>query len=88
MNPEYEKMKIKPFNIWIRDEIGELVKVDQVKKIDKVVENMLKSKKKYEKKIESIVDEYVYNLGDSAEVEAKYIIESLQEHIKKGKENK
>ena len=81
-------MKIEPFNIWIRNEIGKVVAVNKVKTMDKVVDELLKSKSKYEKKIDSIVKEYVYNLGTSAEVEAEYIIESLQEHIKKGKEDK
>ncbi len=82
MNPEYKKMKIKPFNIWIRDEIGKVVKVNKIKTIASTVDEMLKSKKKYEKKINTIVDEYVYNHGTSAEVEAEYIISSLQEKIK------
>ncbi len=85
MNPEYKKMKIKPFNIWIRDEIGKVVKLKELKTIDKTVAEMLKSKRKYEKKITSIVDEYVYNLGTSAKVEGDYIISSIQEKIKERK---
>ena len=37
-------------------------------------------------KIEKIVEEYVYNLGNSAEVGAKYIVQAVQEQIKKAKE--
>jgi YidC/Oxa1 family membrane protein insertase len=32
------------------------------------------------------VEEYVYNLGNSAEVGAKYIVQAVQEQIKKAKE--
>ena len=32
--------------------------------------------------VEEFVNEYVYNLGNSAEIGAKYIIESLKEKIK------
>ena len=37
---------------------------------------------------EKIVEEYVYNLGNSAEVGAKYIVQAVQEQIKKQKNNK
>ena len=87
MNPEYKKIKIEPFNIWIREEIGKVVKLKNIKTIDKVVDEMLKSNKKYEKKINDIVNEDVYNIGNSAEVEANYIIDSLQEKIKNKEKN-
>ena len=32
------------------------------------------------------MEEYVYNLGNSAEVGAKYIVQAVQEQIKKAKE--
>ena len=51
MNPEYQKIDVEPFNIWVRNEIGEVVSVDNCKDINKVVSKMLEEGKKYEEKI-------------------------------------
>ncbi len=85
MNPEYKKIKVEPMTIWARKIIGETVEVKDVKNIDKVVERLLKSSKKYEKQISELVDKSVYNIGKSGEVGAKYIINSVQEKIKERK---
>ena len=54
MNPEYKKIKVEPFNIWARSEIGEVVKVKDVKNINKTVQKILKDPKKYQKKIATL----------------------------------
>lgn len=85
MNPEYEKIGIEPFNIWVRNQIGEVVSVENCKNIDKVVSKMLNESTKYEEKINKLVNESVYNIGKSGEVGANYIIEAIQEKINKRK---
>lgn len=87
MNPEYKKIKVKPFNIWAREEIGEVVKVKDVKKINAVVKRILKDQKKYQKKISTLKKNSVYNLGNSAEIGAEYIINCVQTKIKERKKN-
>lgn len=87
MNPEYKKVDVPPINIWGRAEIGEVVKLKDVKEIDKVVAKMLKNPDKYRKKILAMREKSVYNLGKSAEVGAEYIIEKVQEKIKERKKN-
>ena len=85
MNPEYKKIDIEPFNIWVRNEIGEVVSVENCKEIDKVVSKMLKDSTKYEEKINKLVNDSVYNIGKSAEVGGNYIIEAIQEKINERK---
>ena len=85
MNPEYKKIKIEPFNIWSREVTGEVVKVKDVKNIDKTIEKILKNYKKYQKKIIDLRDSSIYNLGTSASVGAEYIINCVQEKIKERK---
>lgn len=85
MNPEYKKIKVKPFNIWAREEIGEVVKVKDVKKINSVVKDILENQKKYQKKISTLKKNSVYNLGNSAEIGAEYIINCVQTKIKERK---
>lgn len=85
MNPEYQKIDVEPFNIWVRNEIGEVVSVDNCKDINKVVSKMLEEGKKYEEKINKLVNDSVYNIGKSGEVGADYIINTIQEKINKRK---
>lgn len=86
MNPEYEKLGITPFNIWTRNEIGKIVEVDKLDTINKTVDEILNNAEQYNKKITEIVDEYVYNIGNSSEVGAKYILQSIQNKIQEKKE--
>lgn len=82
MNPEYKELDIEPFNIWARNEVGKVVKLEEIKKIDKTIQEMLKETSKYEKKITKLRDKEIYNLGESGEVGANYIIDTIQEKIK------
>lgn len=85
MNPDYKKIDVEPFNIWSRNEIGQVVPVEECKNINKVVNQMLDDNLKYEEKIDKLVKESVYNLGNSAEVGATYIINAIQEKINERK---
>ena len=85
MNPDYKKIKVEPINIWIREKIGEVVKVKDVDHLDKVVDKLLKNSAKYKAQIAAQRDNSVYNLGKSAEVGAEYIIKCVQDKIKERK---
>ena len=85
MNPEYQKIDTVPINIMLRNEIGKSLAMNEVSSIYDVAKEMIDNKDKYYNKICDFTNEYVYNLGNSAEVSAKYIIGQLQ---KKAKERK
>lgn len=85
MNEKYEELGIEPFNIWSRYEIGEVIKLDNIKSISKTVDNMLNNKDKYKEKIIKLVDDSVYNICTSGQVGAEYIIEAIQNKIKERK---
>ena len=82
MNPEYKVLDIEPFNIWARDEIGQVVKVDQIDSIENTIDNIFNNTDKYTEKISKIVEEYVYNLGNSSEIGGKYIVQTIQNKIR------
>ena len=88
MNPDYKKINIEPINIWCRNVLGEVVKVKDVKNIDKVVEKMLKNPKKYQKQIADLEKDSVYNIGKSAKVGGEYIIKCVQAKIKERRKQK
>ena len=88
--PDKKEIRIKELetitsdpNFWNDKKNSESViqELNELKNIDKTVENMLKSSKKYEKKINDLRNEYVYNLGNSGEVGADYIIECIQNKV-------
>ncbi len=81
MNPDYKKIDVVPFNVWCRSEIGKELELDELNTIDKVVDDMLKSSSKYEKRISELTNEYVYNLGCSSVEGAKYIIKVIQDKV-------
>ena len=88
MNPNYKDIDIEPINIWSRDIIGKSVDLNNVKNIDKDVSYLLENGKKYEKDINKMLKDSIYNLGASASVGAKYIIECIQNRIdERKKEN-
>ena len=82
MNPEYKVLDIEPFNIWARDEIGQVVKVDQLDSIENTIDNIFNNADQYNDKISKMVEEYVYNLGNSSEIGGKYIVQTIQNKIK------
>lgn len=88
MNPEYKKINVEPFNIWCRDIIGEVVKVEEVIKINDFIKKTLNNEDKYKEKITNLLNSNVYNLGSSSEKGATYIIKTIQEKIKERKESK
>ena len=88
MNPEYEKIGVEPINIWMREKIGRVIEPENVGEIATVVSAMLAGYQDYHDKIAAFVQEYVYHLGYSSEVGAKYIINELQRIIKERKEEK
>lgn len=82
MNSEYKKIDTEPFNIWMRDILGKVIKPKEVSRAAKVISEMLASADTYRDTIKKYAYEYVYNLDHSGEVGAKYIIEALQLIIK------
>ena len=88
MNPEYKNIGVEPFNIWARDSLGKSLDLKDINQINKVINDMLKNNKKYYKEIEKFTNEYVYNLGTSAEKGAQYIIKVVQDKINERRNNK
>ena len=81
MNKDYKEIDVEPFNIWVRDRIGVIKDPKNLKDIDKTVKELLSSKNKYKKEIDKVLHEYFYNIGTSAEVGSRYIIECIQKKI-------
>lgn len=86
MNPEYQRIDTVPLNIWLRDEIGRSLELSELSRVQDTVKELILRRDEYYNKIGTFVEEYVYNVGDSAEIGAKYIINRIQEKIQERKE--
>ena len=83
MNPEWEKIEMEPFNIYMRDVLGAALKLDEINKIEDTVEYLFEHSEEYKETIQKVTEEYCYALGRSGEVSAKYIIMQVFEQIEK-----
>ncbi|MDY4836568.1 MAG: YidC/Oxa1 family membrane protein insertase, partial [Lachnospiraceae bacterium] len=81
MNPEYKMIDTVPINITLRNEIGKSIAMEDAKSTIDVAREMIANADSYSDKIEAFRNEYVYNLGHSAEISAKYIINQLKKKV-------
>lgn len=88
MNPEYQKITVEPFNIWMREEIGKVLEPERAAQAAGVVEELFASMEYYHEKIAALADAYVYHAGGSAKVGAEYIIGQIQKKAKERKKGK
>ncbi len=87
MNPEYQKIDTVPINIWMREVIGAVVNPDHMEEVPGQVQILLDQREQYHEKIDQFVHEYVYNLGNSGEVGARYIIDQVFAQVEHRWEN-
>lgn len=83
MNPDYELLGIKPFDIVIRNSIGMSLKPTELNRISETVEILLHSHQYSKETLENVKRQYLYNVDNSAKVAAEYLVSSLQNKISK-----
>lgn len=84
-NPDWQEAGVEPIDIWIRNKIGVSVQPESLGDVSKVVRRLFDDGDRYRQDIEKLRNEYVYNIGTSAEYGARYIIGTIQEKIKQRK---
>ena len=72
LNPNSEKILVKPIEITIRNKVGHVIHPTKIEEIPNLITSLNKNEKD-SKKIKDICSETVYNVGKSARVGAKYI---------------
>ena len=83
MNPDYKEIDVIPFDIEVRDSMGISIEVDEAKNVSEAVERLLSDKEYDKDSMLKMREKYLYNVGCSAEVGAKYIIRRLIEMSKR-----
>ena len=88
MNPDWQKIAEVPLNIALCDVIGRSLEVDEIDKAGDTVLEMPGQQEQYREQIDRAMHEYVYNIGSSTRIGAKYIIGAIQKKAQQRKENK
>ena len=78
-NKEYEKIGFVPFEISIRDKIGEVVSVQNIEPIPDRIEFLYSNSNNFENKIQKIRNDAIFNIGESGKVMANEIIRIISE---------
>lgn len=74
MNLEWRNIGIEPMEIWIRDRIGVSIDPDKLGGVADAVNKLLADNGAFKSAIESVLAEYMYNMGHTAEAGGEYII--------------
>ena len=78
-NKEYEKIGLVPFEISIRDKIGEIVSIQNIETIPERIEFLYSHGNNFENKIQKIRNDAIFNIGESGKVTASEIIRIISE---------
>lgn len=79
LNPEYINYENQPLDITLRNQLGISIETNETDKAPKAVKELLSNREEYKNRITDIVNQYVFNIGKSGQVAAKYILNRLKE---------
>ena len=74
-NPECDQINLVPLEEKIRSQIGEVISLSELSLIPSRINQFLQSQNKFKEKIQKIKEETVFNIGNSGEQGAKYLLE-------------
>ena len=74
-NPEYDQIDLVPLEEKIRSQIGEVISLSELSIIPSKINQFLQSQNKFKEKIQKSREETVFNIGNSGEEGAKYLLE-------------
>ena len=74
-NPECDQIDLVPLEEKLRSQIGEIISLSELSLIPSKINQLLLSQNKFKEKIKKIREETVFNIGNSDEQGAKYLLE-------------
>ena len=78
-NKEYEKIGLVPFEINIRNQIGEIIAIQNIETIPERIEFLYNNDNNFENKIQKIRNDSIFNIGESGKVTANEVIRIIGE---------
>lgn len=79
VNPDYKDIETTPVDLVLRDKVGISLMPDNLDGVSKAVDTLLYDNQFSKEAISELRDKYIYNVGNSGVVGAKYIIQRLVE---------
>jgi hypothetical protein len=80
-NERYKELGIEPFEVRMRNEIGEIIAPVKLEAVTEVVERLINERDAYREKIRGLRAKNVFNFGSSGEVGARHISELLATEV-------
>ncbi len=77
LNPDYNKIKVRPLDVELRNVIGKSIEKNEINSIIKIIDELINSQEMYIENNKKIRSEYLLNIGKSSELQGKYIIERI-----------
>lgn len=77
MNPNYEKIGLTPFEVRMRDQLGAVLKPEDIQLAPEKIRELCQDAPAQAEKIKKILHENVYNVGNSANIGAQSLIDLL-----------
>lgn len=81
-NYEYEKLEIEPIEVSLRDQIGQVINIEDVPNTALIVSDFLTNREKYKDKIVNARRKNIYNFGKSSQIGANYIMDIYRGQLK------
>jgi len=78
MNEKYTELDIEPFEAYVRNKIGVVVSAEELDHLSDIVDSVIADELKYKKEIIRLRDKHIYNLRNSAAVNAEQILLCLR----------
>lgn len=79
VNPDYQELSSVPIDIELRDKVGVSLEPAEISNVKDAVASLLQESRFSKESMAKMRDYYIYNVGKSGSVGAKYIIERLME---------
>lgn len=79
VNPEYQELQTRPIDLVLRDKVGISLEPGRLEEASQAVHSLLYDNRFSTESLAALRDTYIYNVGSSGVVGARYIIEKLVE---------
>ncbi len=77
VNPDYQELSEVPIDIELRDEVGISLDADKLSQLNSSVDTLLHADRFSVESMQQLREKYIYNIGNSGKVGAKYIIDRI-----------
>lgn len=79
VNLDYQELQTRPIDLVLRDKVGISLEPDRLEEVSQAVHSLLYDNRFSVESLAALRDTYIYNVGSSGNVGARYIIERLVE---------